>query len=323
MWRIKVLSIRRFSKTGESARDEEMAGRPRRVEVISEATTDDYESLLRTIKPNSNVSEAMRAYEKENKIAMNYDKLARLVRNKRDKGVLSRGRPRLLSDAACQVITRLIRGGATTKGRMSKSVLRKLMRGLLAAELGLLSDDALVPRGGRSLMQGPVGGDADGQLSGDENDEEDDPDEAAISALGARGAPLELTPESVRAALDSVFRGRERLLPYELMNFPSQHTLTRYMLLYRWAARKPNIQNPHRFTGSSPVFLNIYFDAVRYLFSELRIRMLCQLLFQDEIIFCAELDKAARRLKVLVASKEVVQRGCRLCCWIFVNFAID
>ncbi len=173
------------------------------------------------------------------------------------------------------------------------------MRALLAAELGLLSDDAVVPLNGRTLMQGPAAGEAQDDLSsGDENEDAND-----VLSLAVGHVLIAMTAEIVKAALELVFRGRERLLPAEIMNFPSANTLKRYMTLYKWAPRKPNIQNPHLFAGSSPPFLDIYFRCVRRLFSELKIRRLSQIMFQDEIIFCAELDKVKRLLKVLVTTK--------------------
>ena len=172
------------------------------------------------------------------------------------------------------------------------------MRALLAAELGLLSDDAVVPFDGRTLMQGPVSGDGqeDDLSSGEEDEEEPD----LLSLGGGRRVVVALTPESVQAALALVFRGRERLLPKEIMTFPGRTTLRRYQERYQWKPRKPNYQHAARFAGSGPEFLGIYFHSVWHLFAELRIHRLCQVLFQDEIIFCAELDKVKRQLAPLV-----------------------
>ncbi len=112
------------------------------------------------------------------------------------------------------------------------------MRALLVCERGLLSDDAVVPFNGRTLMQGPVAGDAQDALSsGDDNAEE----EHDFGSLAVGHAGIALTSESVKAVLELVFRGRGRLLPAEIMGFQSAKTLKRYMELYQWVPRKPNI----------------------------------------------------------------------------------
>jgi hypothetical protein len=124
-------------------------GRPnQRPILISQATNDHYDALLATLSPFDNVALAMAAFEKKERVEMSYDKLCRLNRAKAagaEELHPGAGRPQLLSGEACSFITSLVRGHHTTKGSVPFSLLAKLMRALLAAELGWLSDNALRP----------------------------------------------------------------------------------------------------------------------------------------------------------------------------------
>jgi hypothetical protein len=116
--------------------------------VISQATHDHYDALLAKLSPFDNIREAMAAYEKQEHVDMSYQKLCRLNRLKAAGSEdlhPGAGRRQLLSEEACRFITGLIRGHHTTKGSVPFSLLAKLMRALLAAELGWLSDNALRP----------------------------------------------------------------------------------------------------------------------------------------------------------------------------------
>ena len=125
-----------------------MATTRKRPAAVSEATKDDYDALLKLCGLTSKVTEVIRSYETTHRVNVSYDKLCRLVRAKKtfpDGARPARGRRQVLSEEACAFITSLIRGYHSTKGRVPYSLLKKLMRGLLAAELGLLSADALEP----------------------------------------------------------------------------------------------------------------------------------------------------------------------------------
>jgi len=122
-------------------------GRQRPI-VISQATNDHYDALLATLSPFDNVASSMAAFEKKEHVEMSYDKLCRLNRAKAagaEELHPGSGRRQLLSPEACRFITSLIRGHHTTKGSVPFALLAKLMRALLAAELGWLSDNALRP----------------------------------------------------------------------------------------------------------------------------------------------------------------------------------
>jgi hypothetical protein len=116
--------------------------------VICQATNDHYDALLATLSPFDNVALAMAAYEKKEHVKMSYHKLCRLNRAKTagaEELHPGSGRRQLLSPEACRFVTSLIRGHHTTKGSVPFALLAKLMRALLAAELGWLSDNALRP----------------------------------------------------------------------------------------------------------------------------------------------------------------------------------
>ena len=114
------------------------SGPSQRPIVISQATNDHYDTLLATLSPFDNVASSMAAFEKKEHVEMSYDKLCRLNRAK------AAGAEEL-HPGSCRFITSLIRGHHTTKGSVPFALLAKLMRALVAAELGWLSDNALRP----------------------------------------------------------------------------------------------------------------------------------------------------------------------------------
>ena len=142
-------------------------------------------------------------------------------------------------------------------------------------------------------------GNEDEEQGGDEPAE----DERDLFGLAGAGEKLIFTPQNLQAILGVVYRNLDCPMPPQIMNFPSRRTLLRYMEKYFWRRRKPDRQGPHRFSGSAPDFLELYIDALMRQYSELHIDNLWQVWCYDEILFCAELDKVSRNLKVLVATK--------------------
>ena len=113
------------------------------------AKEDEYDALCALIGPGDKIFPKQTQFEVEHRVVINYEKLRRMVANKRSGKDMrpARGRRRELSGTSCDFITGLVRNQNLTGGRFSATLIAKLMRCLYALEQGYLSDDAVEPRG--------------------------------------------------------------------------------------------------------------------------------------------------------------------------------
>ncbi len=135
------------------------------------ATKGQYDALCALVGPDDNISQNKFAFEVEEHVVVNHGTLRTMVANKRAQKPLWApvGRPRELSEASRAFITSLVRNKQLTSAQFSARVIAKLMRALL--EQGYLSDDALEPLSGGTLMDDLNNFEEDAE-NGEEKDQE-------------------------------------------------------------------------------------------------------------------------------------------------------
>ncbi len=115
------------------------------------ATENEYDALCWRLGSDDNINQKKVAFEVEHHVVVSYEKAAKNGAKPTGGQTAARAHSEL-SEASCTFITGLVRNKQLASGRFWVRLLAKLMRALYALEQGYLSDDALEPLSGGTLM---------------------------------------------------------------------------------------------------------------------------------------------------------------------------